>query len=144
MFKALSVIAGWFLGDGAIAAFFAWIGVKFTSKSVIVGIQITSVSLLVASRLAFLWAVLEFAKLTINGITAFFKSIPSFLDSSEIMSISYDILRSIGFIDAFLDAFSIFNTLLIAMLTAWVLKFAFHTAKTTSDEFFKIGMLLQA
>jgi hypothetical protein len=26
----------------------------------------------------------------------------------------------------------------------WVLKFAFHTAKTTSDEFSKIGMLLQA
>jgi len=144
MFKALSVIAGWFLGDGAIAAFFAWIGVKFTSKSVIVGIQITSVSLLVASRIAFLWAVLEFAKLTINGMTVFFKSIPSFFSSSEVLSISYDILRSIGFIDAILDAFSIFNTLLIAMLTAWVLKFAFHTAKTTSDEFFRIGMLLQA
>jgi hypothetical protein len=144
MFKALSVIAGWFLGDGAIAAFFAWIGVKFTSKTAIVTTQIAIVSLLVASRVAFLWAVLEFAKLTINGITAFLKSIPTFLDSSEIMSISYDILRSIGFIDALLDAFSILNTLLIAMLTAWVLKFAFHTAKTTSDEFSKIGMLLQA
>lgn len=144
MFKFLQIIAGWFTTGGAVSAFFAWMGVKFTSKSLILGVQITSVSLLFTSRAAFLWAVLEVAKLTINGISFFLNSLPTMMNSDQILSLAYNVLRAFGIVDAFIDAFSLFNTLFVAILAAWVLRFAFHTAKTSSDEFFKIGMLLQA
>jgi len=144
MIKGILTIAGWFTSGGAISAFFAWLGVKFTSKAFIVGTQIASVTLLFSARAAYLWAVLEVAKLVINGISLFLSSIPEFMASDELLAIGLKVLQSIGIIDALIDAFSLFNTLFVAILSAWVLRFAFHTAKVSSDEFFKIGMLLQA
>lgn len=143
MFKAIKIIAGWFGVDGAIATFFAWLGVKFTSKALIVGTQIGTIIILFATRAAFLIAVIHFAKLTLNFLTVFFNSIPSMLTADNILSTAYLFMQSIGLISAFTDAFSLFNTLFISLLTAWALKFAYHTSKMTSDEFFKLGMLLQ-
>lgn len=144
MFKILQIIAGWFGSGGAVSALFTWLGVKFTSKSLILGVQITTISFLFSARAGFLWSVLEVAKLTINGITFFLNSLPTMLTSDAILSLAYNVLRSFGIIDAFIDAFSLFNTLFVAILFAWILHFAFLTFKITSDEFFKIGMLLQA
>jgi len=144
MFKAIKIIAGWFGLDGAISAFFAWLGVKFTSKAFIVGIQMGTIVILFAARAAFLIAVIQFAKLTLNSLTVFFKSIPLMLTSDNIIATAYLFMQSIGLISAFMDAFSLFNTLFISLLTAWALKFAYHISKTTSDEFFKLGMLMQA
>lgn len=144
MLQGILAIAGWFTRGGAIASLLTWLGVKFTSKAAILSAQIASISLLFASRAAFLVAVLEVAKLTINSISHFFSMLPTWFNSDSIMSLAFNVLRAYGIIDAFMDAFDLFNTLFVAILAAWVLRFAFHTAKTSSDEFFKIGMLLQA
>jgi len=144
MFKIISIIAGWFTSGGAIAAFFTQLGVKLTSKSFIVGVQIGTIVTLAFARIAFLIAVVSFAKLTLNALTVALNSVPTLLTSDSIISLSYDVMQSIGLIDAVNDAFSLFNTLLVSLLTAWALKFAYHTSKITSDEFFKLGMLLQA
>lgn len=144
MFALFRVIAGWFTVGGGLSTLFAWLGVKFTSKAFIVSAQIASVTLLFSSRVAFLMAVLEIAKLTINSINHFFSILSTSFNADDMMSMAFNVLRSFGIVDAFMDAFALFNTLFVAILSAWVLKFAFHTAKTSSDEFFKIGMLLQA
>ena len=144
MLQGILAIAGWFTRGGAIASLLTWFGVKFTSKAAILSAQIASISLLFASRAAFLVAVLEVAKLTINSISHFFSMLPTWFYSDSIMSLAFNVLRAYGIIDAFMDAFDLFNTLFVAILAAWVLRFAFYTAKTSSDEFFKIGMLLQA
>ena len=144
MIKFITMIAGWFTQGGAISALFTWLGVKFTSKSFIIGIQITTVALLFSARAGFLWAVLEASRLTLNALIHFFEILPTMLTSDTTLSLAYDVFRAFGITDAFMDAFSIFNVLFVSILTAWFLKFAYHTAKTTSDEFFKLGMLLQA
>lgn len=144
MFKIISIIAGWFTSGGAIASFFAWFGVKFTSKTFIVGTQVSTIVFLFSARIAFLIAVLNVGKLTINSINLALNSLPTSFNSDEFLSIGYQIMQSIGLISALLDAFDLFNSIFISILLAWALKFAFHTAKMTSDEFFKLGMLLQA
>lgn len=144
MLKILQLIGGYFVSGGAISAFFAWVGVKFTSKAVIVGIQISTIVLLFAARIAFLISVLEFARLTYNYINSFLNNLNSFFNSDTLLSLGFKVLQSIGIVDAFMDAFAIFNVLFPALLLAWALRFAYHTSKMTSDEFFKIGMLLQA
>ncbi|KIM03168.1 MAG: hypothetical protein KU29_12570 [Sulfurovum sp. FS06-10] len=144
LITGIITIAGWFMSGGAVASFFAWMGVKLTSKVVIVGIQITTITLLFASRIAFLIAVLEFARLTLNFFHNFLNNLPTLLSSDVYLSLGYEVMRSIGLIDALKDSFAVFNVLIVAMLVAFVAKFAFHTAKITSDEFFKVGMLLQA
>lgn len=144
MLKILQLIGGFFTSGGVIASFFAWIAVKFSSKGVIVGIQISTIVLLFSARVAFLISVLEFARITYNYVNTFLNNLNSFFNSDTFLSLGFKVLQSIGIIDAFMDAFAIFNVLFPALLLAWVLKFAYHTSKMTSDEFFKIGMLLQA
>lgn len=144
MLKILQLIGGFFTGGGAIASFFAWMGVKFTSKAVIVGLQIGTIVVLFSARIAFLVSVLEFSRLTYNYINTFLNNLNSIFNSDTLLSLGFNVLQSIGIIDAFVDAFAVFNILFPALLLAWVLKFAYHTSKMTSDEFFKIGMLLQA
>lgn len=144
MLKILQIIGGFFTGGGSIASFFAWFGIKFSSKAVVVGIQISTIVLLFASRFAFLIAVLEFARLTYNQIKDLNTKLNTIFDSDAFLSLGFKVLESVGVVDALTDAFSIFNILFTALLTAWALKFAFHTSKITSDEFFKLAALLQA
>ena len=59
MLQGILAIAGWFTRGGAIASLLTWFGVKFTSKAAILSAQIASISLLFASRAAFLWLFLK-------------------------------------------------------------------------------------
>jgi len=144
MLKILQLIGGFFTGGGAIASFFAWIGVKFTSKAVIVGIQITRISVLVVAYVAFLSKIIEFSTKTINYINTFLEDMPSHFYSDDILSLGFKVLQSIGIIDALNDAFAIFNILFPLLLLAWVGKFSYLIYKILSDEFYKLGSLLQA
>lgn len=144
MLKILQLIGGFFTAGGPFLSFFAWVGVKFSSKAVIVGIQFSTIVLLFAARIAFLISVLEFARLTYTTANSFVNNLNTFFTSDTLLSLGFRVLQSIGIIDAFKDAFDIFNILFPALLLAWVLKFAYHTSKMTSDEFFKLGMLVQA
>ena len=144
MLKILQLIGGFFVSGGAISSFFAWIGVKLASKSVIVGLQIARIVALAGSYVAFLLSVLTFTTKVLNYINTFLQNMPSYFNSDSILSLAFKILQSLGVIDAFNDAFSIFNILFTALLSAWLLKFSFKIYKLLSDEFYKLGSLLQA
>jgi len=144
MLKILQLIGGFFTTGGAIASFFSWIGVKLTSKAVIVGLQIVRIIALVGAYVSFLVAVLKFSIKTINYITSFLHDMNSYFNTDSILSLVFKILQSIGITDAFNDAFSIFNVLFPALVGAWALKFSYKIYKMVSDEFYKLGSLLQA
>ena len=147
MWKAIKegivMIAGWFTGTGAISSFFAWLGFKFTSKAAIVSLQIATIVALFLARVAFLIAVLDASLTTFNFINSTLAQIPDLASVDPMLSLAFNVMRSIGLVDAMKEAFAIFNLIFVALLVAFVAKFAFHVAKITSDEFFKLGVLLQ-
>ncbi len=144
MLKILQIIGGFFVTSGPIATFFIHLGTKLASKAVIIPIQVATIVLLFAARIAFLLSVLELARLTYNYVNSFLRSLNSLLNSDSILSLGFSVLKSVGLVDAFVDAFNVFNILFPALLLSFVLKFAYHTSKLTSDEFFKLGMQVQA
>lgn len=139
----ITTIAGWFTGSGAVSAIFAWIGFKFSSKAVIVGMQIATIVALFLARVAFLIAVLDASLTTFNFINSTLAQIPDLASVDPMLSLAFNVMRSIGLVDAMKEAFAVFNIIFVSLLLAFTTKFAFHIAKTTSDEFFKLGVLLQ-
>lgn len=140
---AIRTFLGWFGSGGAVAILFAHLGAKITAKSAAIAWQIVSIALLFFSRLTFGYAVFEVLRLSFNALNYFVTSIPTYLTSSSIGTLAYTLMRSIGLIDAFNDAFVIFNTLFIAIVMAYLTRFAFQTVKMTSDEYFKLSVLIQ-
>lgn len=140
---AIRTFLGWFGNGGAIATFFGHLGIKLTAKSVAVAWQIATIIALTTSRVAFVYAIFEVARLVYNYINHFVTTLPSYLTASDISSLAYSLMRSIGLVDAFMDAFVLFNALYIAIIIAYLAHFSFHTLKIASDEYFKLSVLIQ-
>lgn len=140
----VTTLLGFFSSTGPLATFLLWIGKKFASKALILPIQFTVVGALVVAKVAFLVALLTLLSTIYNMIKDFLNQLPSLMSQSEIMVYSYNFMRSIGLIDAFMDAFSLFTVLFVSLLLLFISKVALHALKDASDEFFKIGVLLQA
>jgi len=140
----VSALLGFFSSAGPLATFFLWIGKKFASKALIMPIQFTVVGALVIAKVAFLVAILTLLATVFNMTNDLFEQLPTLLTQNEIMSLAYNLMRSIGLIDAVKDAFAVFNLTFVAILALFVSKVVVHSLKDASDEFFKIGMLLQA
>ena len=123
--------------------FFLWIGKKFASKALIMPIQITVIGALVVAKVAFLIAVLTLLATIYNALKDILNNLPTLLTQNELMSSVYLLMRSIGLIDAIQDAFSFFSLTFGALLLLFISKVVLHSLKDASDEFFKIGVLLQ-
>lgn len=143
MIALLRIIASFFVSGGGIARLLAFIGAKLVSKPLIISAQLTAIGILVVARVAFLVAVLDFARLCVQYAKEFNDKLSTVFDSDSAMALAFEVLRSVGVIDGFLDAFSIFKVLFPALLLSWALKFAFKTAEITSNELFKLGVLTQ-
>ncbi len=144
MLKILQLIGGFFTGGGAIASFFLNLGAKLVSKPFIIGAQIARMVALFVAYIAFLVAVVKFSVKTINYINSFLHDMSSYFNSDTLLSLGFKVFESLGIIDAFNDAFAIFNILFPALIGAWALKFSYKIYKMASDEFYKLGALLQA
>lgn len=136
-------IAGWFGAGGAVSTFFTWIGVKLTTKAFAIAFQIATMVALFVARVAFGYAVYNIGTKLYNYFNSFMNIINSFFHSDGFLTLAYQILTAIGFIDAFKDAFDIFNICLPAIGVAYLAKFAFKTLEVTSNEYFKLSVLLQ-
>lgn len=144
MLKIIQLIGGFFTSGGVISSLFAWFGVKLTSKAVLVGLQIVRIIALFGAYIAFLVAVLKFSIKILNYINSFLHDMSSYFNSDDLLFIGFKVFESLGIIDAFVDAFAIFNIFFPALLGAWALKFSYRIYKMASDEFYKLGSLLQA
>lgn len=139
----VSAMLSFFSSSGPLAMFFLWIGKKFASKALIMPIQIMVIGALVVARVAFLIAVLTLLATVYNAFKDILNNLPTYFQSNELMSYCYLLLRSVGVVDAVLDAFSLFSLTFTAILLLLISKVVLHALKLVSDEFFKIGVLLQ-
>ena len=137
-------VAGWFMKGGAIGSLLAHFGIKLTTKTAMAGVQIALMVLHFAARIAFLLAVLHFSFMTLNFLIYFFDALPTLLSSDTFLQIGYQLMQSIGLVQALKDAFAIFDVLFVSLLSAWALRFAWQTAEITSNEYFKLAMIVLA
>ncbi|MDD3462457.1 MAG: hypothetical protein PHW07_02310 [Sulfurospirillaceae bacterium] len=139
----IRTIGGWFAKGGAVSSFFAWLGVKFTTKGLAVAWQIATLIALFASRVAFGIAFVDLCTTLYNYFNSFLSSLNSTLHTGDLLSTAYQVLISIGAIDALKDSFAVFNVCIVAIGVAYLLKYIFKTLEVTSNEYFKLSVLLQ-
>lgn len=139
----VSRIVGFFSSAGPLASFFIWIGKKFAIKGVVLPIQLAVLGALVVAKVAFLIAILTLLATIYNLISSFLGMIPSLLSSDSVLVIALQLMQAIGLIDAVLDAFAVFTVLFASLLALFISKIVLHSLKDASDEFFKIGVLLE-
>lgn len=139
---AIKGIWAFFASTGPVAAFFAWIGKIITTKALVVPIHIALMTISTTARIVFLGAVVTFGLAVYNKINSFLGDLPSLFTSNEFLIVSYKLLQAIGFTDALVNAFASFSLILTSLFVILFAKLALYLAKATSDEFFKLGLLL--
>ena len=90
MLKILQTIGGFFVTGGPIAMILAKIGVKFTSKAFIIGLQFARLVLYFGAFIAFLSAIVVFSVKLLNYINDFLNNLNSFFISDNILSWFYN------------------------------------------------------
>lgn len=126
-----------------LTAIFAWMFKGAVFKSVFVPLQLTvSVALIllhVAVMAYFVYAIV-FLYNKINFVLNIMNNIPF---TNQVLSIALQVLQALGIMQAFHDVFAIFSPYLIAYLVYKVALIIYHSAETTSNELFKVGVLTQ-
>lgn len=146
MSKLIGILLNFFGVGGTLSSFFLWMAKKLTSKALIVPLQYVVTTALVVARVGFVTTMLTLLASIYNKINDVLNQIPSMTaqSSNQSLSIGYNLLQSIGLIDALNDAFALFSAFFIPLMILFVSKLVLSILKMASDEFFKIGMQLQA
>jgi len=139
----IGIILGFFSSTGPIVAFFVWIGKSIAVKGVTLGIQFAVVGALVVAKLAFLTTLITLVVYLYNKMDFFFNYLVSISNNSAFV-LPIKMLNSIGLIQALVDSLAMFQYVIITMLVLFVSKFVLSSLKIASDEFYKIGMLLNS
>ena len=142
--KVVGYILGFFSSAGPFVGFFVWIGKKFGIKAVILPIQFAALGSLVVAKVAFLLAAISLVTWVYNQVHALFSALGNYVVADNLFGISYKVLESIGFIDAFYDTFTSLSFVWFSVLILIVSKFVMHSLKLASDEIFKIGLLMES
>ena len=125
-----------------IVTFFANMAKKLTLTAIIVPIQISFLIALYVAKFAFLTTVVTLIVWLYNRIvdlTNMFNSLG--LDSN--FSLVFYFLRAVGFIQALNETFAYFSFVLMSFLLLFLSKIAISSLQMISDEYYKIGVLLQ-
>ena len=139
---AIATISGWFVAGGVVASFFARIGILITTKVLVVPIHLSLMAVMTVARIVFLTAVITFILKVWNMIKKFFVDIPTFFSGNDILSTAFQVLQSIGFIDALSTALSELSLLFVSIFLIIIAKLVLHISEYVSNEFFKLGLLL--
>ncbi len=142
MTKLIGFLLSIFSLSGPVASFFLWIGKKIALKPLVLPIQYSIVGALFVFKISFLISVMTLLLtfyLRFNDLLDYFQSLFSF----DVFEIPLSILRSIGLIDAFIDVFTLYSVSFVSLILLFVSKYFIQSLKLASDEFYKIGMLLQ-
>lgn len=138
----ISTLLGFFSFAGPIAKFFLWIGKKVSITALILPLQITLIGAIITARLALLTAFITLILFIYNKFT----QLMSFVDtklSSDFLTTPYKILQSLGVIDALSDFYASFTIVFVTLILAFIAKMTVNSLSQISDEFYKVGVLLQ-
>lgn len=142
MIQIINLLIALFSSVGPIAKFFLWIGKKVALTAVILPIQIAFIGSIIVFRLSL---VVSFTTLIIfiyNKFTDLISFI-GFQISSGYFTIPFNILESMGVISALSDVFAYFTIIFTTLFISILSKVAVNSLRELSDEFYKIGVLLQ-
>ena len=153
MFSFVSTFATW-LGTqltslftvGAFSNFFINLGRAFAVKSLILPIQFYVMGLLITTRFAFIYLIIDVLTSIYNSVQSFLTQIETLVTSNttdSILQVVISVLYSVGIVDAFIDVFSSFSSLFLTVMLLLCFKLAYISVRSISDEFYKIGMLIQ-
>ena len=126
-----------------IGAVLAWFAARITSKAFFLGIQISVSTALIIGHIAtvaFLFFAILFIYNKYNDLLNYITTMPA---TSDLLSVTMSIMQSIGLINAFNDVFAIFSPFLIGYLLYRVALIVFSAFEKTSNEVFKVGVLVQ-
>lgn len=140
--QIITFLIGLFSSVGPIAKFFLWIGKKITLTTLILPIQIAFIGSIITFRLSLLAFFLTLIMFLYNKIIEILDFISVEMTKS-IFTIPYQVLESLGVISALSDVFSYFSILFVTLILAFISKVALNSLAQLSDEFYKIGVLLQ-
>lgn len=121
----------------------AWVAAKITAKAVLIPTYILVTFLLITGHIAvlgfFLYAIL-FVYEKYNDLLQFALSMST---QTDVLALAFNFLQAVGLINAFNDVFSIFSVFIISYLSYLATLKIFHSLQATSNELFKIGVLIQ-
>ncbi|QEZ89066.1 putative membrane protein [Aliarcobacter cibarius] len=140
--QLISLLLGFFSSAGSFAKFFLWIGKKVSITAVILPIQITLIGAIITFRLSLFAAIITLIMFVYNKFT----DLMAFVDlkmSQDFLTVPYKILQSLGVIEAISDFYASFTIVFTTLLLAFIAKLAVNSLSQLSDEFYKIGVLLQ-
>ncbi|OCL96780.1 hypothetical protein [Arcobacter porcinus] len=142
MSKIIGIILSLFTTGGIIGKIFYWIGRKITLTALIVPIQIGLVGAIVVLRISILGAILTLVIFSYNIINDLLAYIDTQL-SVGMLEVPYLVLQSLGIIGALSDVFSMFSFVIVTFFIVFLSKLAVLTLSQISDQFYKVGVLLQ-
>ncbi|MDY3204475.1 MAG: hypothetical protein RBR70_05330 [Arcobacter sp.] len=138
----IAALLGFFSTTGPIASFFYSIGKKLTLTALIMPIQIALVGALVTAKVSMLVAIVTLIVWIYNQFIVVLNLINTQI-SSSILEIPVKVLQSLGLIQAMNETFALFSLVFIPLLLAFISKLAVSSLQSLSDEYYKIGVLLQ-
>jgi hypothetical protein len=138
----IRILLGFFGLSGPIASFFIYIGKKIAVKSLILPIQFIIVGALFTAKVSMLIALISLIYIIYTSFNDLINYINA-LETNTALDIPLKILDSLGIISAVYDTVTVFTVPLVSLLVIYVTKYFIESLKLASDEFFKIGMLLQ-
>lgn len=140
--QLISLLLGFFSSAGSFAKFFLWIGKKVSLTTLILPLQITLIGAIITFRLSLLTAFITLIMFIYNKFTELMNYI-NLQMSSEFLTVPYKILQSLGVIEALSDFYASFTIVFVTLILAFLSKIAVVSLQQLSDEFYKIGVLLQ-
>ncbi|MFA6197318.1 MAG: hypothetical protein WC656_11830 [Sulfurimonas sp.] len=126
-----------------ISSGFAWFVARITSKVFIFTTQLAVTIILMAAHAVlmafFLYAIL-FLYNRYNDMIGLIRDMGT---NSDILYIAFQVLQSLGVINAFHDVFAIFSPFIISYLVYRAGRVIYSSWVATSNELFKLGVLSQ-
>lgn len=135
-------LLGFFSLTGPLATFFYMIGKKLALTSLIVPLQIALIGALIVARVSLVTAITTLIILVYNKMNDVITQFESFAFNA-VLSVPFKILQSMGIIQAFQETFAFFSLVFASLLLAFLGKLAVSSLQSISDEYYKIGVLLQ-
>ena len=137
----VNLILWFFSGVGFLGSWIARLGKAFFVSGAILTLQFAVVGALVAVRIAYLTTIITLILWVYNKLVEIFELL-NLTYSDSVLYIPMSILKSIGFFEALLIAFSSFNYIIVSLLVLFVSKFVLNSIQSIADEYFKIAVLI--
>jgi len=135
-------LLGFFSSTGPLVGMFLWIGKKISIKALVLPLQFAVMGALVVAKVSFLIAAISLVLWLYNQFHSLITLVENVATLNNAIGTAYNVLQSIGFIDALFDTFTSLSYVWLSVLILIVSKFVLHSLKLASDEMFKIGLLL--